>query len=249
MPRLRRRGAAGVARCSAVRVTKTFGPVSSSWRLATIRSKRRMSMRGFCTCTTRSDVPRNAARTAPAMPPQPMARPGRGAFTASATAASGLGQNLAEIHFQGARGLQDAHIGGQPGGFGEAEGLGAQPGESFADDPRGGDVRHGGAFRRGGVKGQWRGDRAIVLPDLSWAAFSPRHGPACPGHLFQHPAAIGGPDKPRHDDWGFARLRWRMPGSRSIKPPAACLRASSGRGLDMEITARCRLQLASSTAL
>nr|WP_294546686.1 error-prone DNA polymerase [uncultured Rhodopila sp.] len=29
-----------------------------------------------------------------------------------------------------------------------------------------------------------------------------RHGPACPGHLYQHGAAIGGPDKPGHDDPG-----------------------------------------------
>jgi hypothetical protein len=32
------------------------------------------------------------------------------------------------------------------------------------------------------------------------AALPHRHGPACPGHLYQHPAAIGGPDKPGHDE-------------------------------------------------
>jgi hypothetical protein len=26
-----------------------------------------------------------------------------------------------------------------------------------------------------------------------------RHGTACPGHLYQHPAATGGPDEPGHD--------------------------------------------------
>jgi error-prone DNA polymerase len=31
-----------------------------------------------------------------------------------------------------------------------------------------------------------------------------RHGPACPGHLSRHRAGIGGPDKPGHDDWGYA---------------------------------------------
>jgi hypothetical protein len=32
-----------------------------------------------------------------------------------------------------------------------------------------------------------------------------RHGPACPGHLFQHLAATGGPDKPGHDERGQPR--------------------------------------------
>ncbi len=33
---------------------------------------------------------------------------------------------------------------------------------------------------------------------------STRHGPACPGHPYQHGAAIGGPDEPGHDDGGTA---------------------------------------------
>src|ERR1700712_805320 len=64
-----------------------------------------MSMRGFCTCTTRIDFRRSAASTAPAIPPDPIASDGRGARIASATAASGLGQNRALIHFHGAVGL------------------------------------------------------------------------------------------------------------------------------------------------
>jgi len=31
-----------------------------------------------------------------------------------------------------------------------------------------------------------------------------RHGPACPGHRCPGGAAIGGPDKPGHDDGGRA---------------------------------------------
>ncbi len=138
-------------------------------------------MRGFCTCTTGRDVPRNAASTAAAMPPQPMARPGSGAFTASATAVSGLGQSFAGIHFHGAAGCEDPDVGGQPGGFGEAEGLGAQAGKSLADDPRGGDVRHGGAFRRGAAGGQWL---AGQNPN--------RHGPARFGTLPRQVARTGG---------------------------------------------------------
>ena len=66
-----------VARCSAVRVTTTLGPVSSSCRFTTIRSKRRGSMRGCCTCTTRRPPPRSAAPTAAATPPQPTTRSGQ----------------------------------------------------------------------------------------------------------------------------------------------------------------------------
>jgi hypothetical protein len=33
-----------------------------------------------------------------------------------------------------------------------------------------------------------------------------RHGPACPGYLFQRSAVIGGPDKPGHDDGKVHRL-------------------------------------------
>jgi hypothetical protein len=29
-----------------------------------------------------------------------------------------------------------------------------------------------------------------------------RHGPACPGHTFQHSAVTGGPDEPSHDEMG-----------------------------------------------
>ncbi len=34
-----------------------------------------------------------------------------------------------------------------------------------------------------------------------------RHGPACPGQPRPHPAAIGGPDKPGHDDIGHDRRK------------------------------------------
>jgi hypothetical protein len=42
---------------------------------------------------------------------------------------------------------------------------------------------------------------AGIAASLSWNGGGDfgRHGPACPGHLYQHPAAIGGPEKPGHD--------------------------------------------------
>ena len=85
---------AGVTRCSAVRVTNTFGPVSSSCRAATIRSKRRGSMRGCCMMTVRV-APRSVASTAAAMPPQPMTISGSGGASASgAIARCGQGHSV-----------------------------------------------------------------------------------------------------------------------------------------------------------
>ncbi len=105
---------AGVARCSAVRVTTTFGPVSSSCRFTTIRSKRRGSMRGCCTCTTGRPPRRSAAPTAAATPPQPITSSGSGARTASRTAASGAGHSDAVTHLHGARGASTRSSGCNP---------------------------------------------------------------------------------------------------------------------------------------
>ena len=96
----------GVTRCSAVRVTTTFGPVRLSWRLTTIRSKRRGSIRGCWTWTTGTPRRRSAASTGAALPPQPITTWGRGPCTASAATRSGAGQALAAIQRQGARGAR-----------------------------------------------------------------------------------------------------------------------------------------------
>ena len=104
----------GVARCSAVRVTNTLGPVSSSCRLTTTRSKRRGLILGFCTCTAARLKRRSEAITAPPMPPTPITSSGIGRRTASGTAASGLGQRLAGIHFHGAPGVMTRISGSSP---------------------------------------------------------------------------------------------------------------------------------------
>ena len=104
----------GVTRCSAVRVTTTFGPVSSSCRFTTIRSKRRVSMRGCCTCTSPATCRRNANPTRAAVPPQLMTRSGKGGRTASGTAASGIGHSFAATNFHGARGRRTRSSGCRP---------------------------------------------------------------------------------------------------------------------------------------
>ena len=103
---------AGVAGCSAVRVTTTLGPVRPSWRLTTTTSKRAGSMRGCWICTTGRPGRRNAAPTTPAVPPavNSTASPRSG----TCTARNGRGQVRAAIQRQGARGCRSTTRGWNP---------------------------------------------------------------------------------------------------------------------------------------
>ena len=149
--RRRRPGAPGVARCSAVRVTTTLGPVSPSWRLTTTRSKRRGSRRGCCTCTTARPPRRSAAATAAPMPPQAMTSPGSGPAERIGHRGQRPWPELRRHPFPGRPRGQGAQFMRQAGGLGQADRLRLQAGQRFAQDQGRGGVRHGTGFsaRRG----------------------------------------------------------------------------------------------------
>ena len=105
-----------------------------------------------------------------AMPPQPMTRPGSGARSESATAASGLGHSRAATHFQGGRGTSVRSSCGTPDGFRQPDRLRMQAGQRFTENPRRGGFRHGGAFRRAAGKGQCGGG---VNRPIAWTITPP----------------------------------------------------------------------------
>ena len=108
-------------------------------------------MRGFWICTTRRPSLRNAAPTAPPVPPQPITSPGR-SRRPSPTAASGAGQVRAATQRQGARGSSMRSSGAEPGGLREPEGLGLQPGIGLGQNPA--FQLHAALFRASGPEPQ-----------------------------------------------------------------------------------------------
>ncbi len=95
---------AGVTRCRAVRVTKTLGPVSSSWRAATTRSRSgRGSMRGCWTWPRQCRAGAVPRAIAAPTPPQAIARAGNGASHCVRNGGERHGQVEAASQRQGAR--------------------------------------------------------------------------------------------------------------------------------------------------